>query len=271
MRDQASELRALMSGPRRWPQPEPIRGTAIVIGSGKGGVGKSLLAALLAAELARGGRRVLLFDACQNQGNLHVLLGLRPAARLEQLLSGEVGPEDLVIEAAERLWLLPGDSGDEALYGLTSADRARLHQRLAGLYGDYDVAIVDSGPGIESVVRATIGASRMVVVTTPEPASLSDSYALMKILAHQVPSLEVDVMVNRALTPEEGRAAFERLELAAERFLRRRVGYLGAVLEDAGLRRRALGSGSILDPAPASVSEIAARLPAAVARTGPPA
>jgi len=265
VRDQAAELRRLMSGPPRWPAHAPSSAAAFVIGSGKGGVGKSALSVLLAAALARQGHRVLLFDGCQNQGNLHVLLGVRPAAKLELLLAGEVEPAQLLVPVAGRLWLLPGDSGAESLYGLTAVDRARLHHRLSTLYDRFDAVVIDSGPGIESVVRATMRASRLVVVTVPEPAALGDSYALIKIATHQVPSLAVNVLVNRVSSEEEGRAAFECLELAAQRFLRREIAYLGAVPEDDALRQRVRRPGGLLAGIPDAVATIAERLPVPVA------
>jgi flagellar biosynthesis protein FlhG len=258
MKDQAQSLRERMQAAAS-SAAEPAGPDAFVIGSGKGGVGKSALGVMLAAELARAGRRTLLLDGAQNQGNLHVLLGVRPRARLEGLLDGEVAPEALLVPVAERLELLPADSGAESLYALGPVDRARLHRRLSGLYGRFDAVVVDAGPGIESVVRATIRASRLVVVAVPEPASLSDAYALIKIVNLQVPSLPIDVLVNRAAHEPEARAAFERLELAAARFLKREVGYLGAIPEDPAIARAVRDPGALLEHRSPAVAAVAAR------------
>ena len=210
---------------------------ALVVGSGKGGVGKSVTSLLLATSLAAQGRRVLLFDADQNLGNLHVLLGVRPSARMEALLYEGLAPDELVQPVAENLWLLPGDSGTESLYGLEAIDRARLHHRLSALYDGYDAVVIDAGAGIESVVRvATMRATRLVVVAAPEPTALTDAYALMKIVTLQVPELPIDVCVNRADDEREGREAYEKLATACERFLRRGVRYLGAIPEDPMVR-----------------------------------
>jgi flagellar biosynthesis protein FlhG len=210
---------------------------ALVVGSGKGGVGKSVTSLLLATSLAAQGRRVLLFDADQNLGNLHVLLGVRPSARMEALLYEGLDPDELVRPVAPNLWLLPGDSGTESLYGLEAVDRARLHHRLSALYDGYDVVVIDAGAGIESVVRvATMRATRLLVVAAPEPTALTDAYALMKIVTLQVPELPIDVCVNRADDEREGREAYEKLATACERFLRRGVRYLGAIPEDPMVR-----------------------------------
>ena len=131
MTDQAETLRrrpapaSRMSRASRAGCPVPT----FVLGSGKGGVGKSVLSVLLGTALAATGRRVLLFDGSQNQGNLHILLGVHPAPRLEALLTGAAQPADLLVEVRERLWLLPADSGTEALHALGPTDRARLHLR----------------------------------------------------------------------------------------------------------------------------------------------
>lgn len=246
MTDQAALLRAMMAG--RQPQPmEPAGPPTLVIGSGKGGVGKSVLAVLLAQRLAAEGRRVLLVDGDQNMGNLHVLLGLPRATRLEHVLNEAAAPRDLLLQAAERIHLLPSDSGAESLYSLGAVDRARLHHRLSALYDEFDAVIVDAGPGLESVVRvATMRASRLVIVTAPEPAALTDAYATIKIVHSQARDLPVDVLVNRVASAREGPETFERLETAAGRFLNRSLRYLGAVWEDEAIRRAVRTPGLLL-------------------------
>jgi flagellar biosynthesis protein FlhG len=232
-----------------------------VVGSGKGGVGKSVLSVMLAAAVARRGHRVLLVDAAQNQGNLHILLGLQHRAHLQDLLRGEAEPGDLVLAVTDRLWLVPADSGEDSLHALPATDRARLHHRLTSLYHRYDAVIVDAGPGIESVVRAAgIRASRVVVVAVPEPASLSDAYALIKILTLQLPSVPIEVLVNRAGDAGEAAAAFERLDLAAGRFLRRRLAFAGAVPDIPEMRRWLYEPASLLAHAPEALRDLASRL-----------
>ena len=238
MTDQAALLRAMMASRRPTRAPEPSGPPTIVIGSGKGGVGKSVVSVLLAQRLATEGRKVLLVDGSQNMGNLHVLLGLTRASRLEHLLADQVPARDLLVPVQEQLWLLPADSGAEGLYALASVARARLHHRLSALYDDFDAVVVDAGPGIESVVRvATMRATRCVILTVPEPAALTDAYATIKIVNLQVSDLPVDILVNRMEQEQEGVEAFERLATAAERFLRRGLRYLGGLWEDEEIRR----------------------------------
>jgi flagellar biosynthesis protein FlhG len=237
MNDQAALLRSMMAS-RRVSVPEPAGPPTIVIGSGKGGVGKSVVSVLLAGRLALEGRKVLLVDGAQNMGNLHVLLGLQRGSRLENLLADGVAARDLLVPVNEGLWLLPADSGAESLYALGATDRARLHHRLSALYDDFDAVIVDAGPGLESVVRvATMRATRCLVLTAPEPAALTDAYATIKIVHAQVAELPVDVLVNRVFDEREGPQTYERLATAAERFLHRGLRYLGALWEDEEIRR----------------------------------
>jgi flagellar biosynthesis protein FlhG len=255
MTDQAALLRAMMAG--RLPVPTPRPGPpAIVIGSGKGGVGKSVISGLLAQRLAADGRKVLLVDGDQNLGNLHVLFGISRGATLEHVLNEAARPKDLLVQIQEHFWLLPADSGAECLHALGAVDRARLHHRLSELYDDFEVVIVDAGPGIESVVRvSTMGATRLIMVAVPEPAALTDAYATLKIVHAQVKDLPVDVLINRVEDAREGPQAFERLATAAERFLHRSIRYLGALWEDDEIRRAVRAPGRLasgLGPGPNS-------------------
>jgi len=253
--DQAAQLRALMAARR----PEPVVQSGpptIVVGSGKGGVGKSVVSALLAQRIAAEGRRVLLVDGSQNLGNLHVLLGVHRGATLEHLLNEAASVRDLLVKVNPHLWLLPADSGAESLHGLGGVDRARLHHRLMMVYPEFDVVIVDAGAGIESVVRvATMGATRLILVTVPEPAAITDAYATLKIVQAQVKDLPVDVLINRVEEPDEGPQVFEKLSTAAVRFLHREVRYLGAMWEDDEIRRAVRAPGRLatgLGPGPNS-------------------
>jgi flagellar biosynthesis protein FlhG len=209
----------------------------IVVGSGKGGVGKSVVAALMARGLAGRGRRVLLVEGNQNLGHLQVMFGIPMRGRLEEFARGGAAPEALVHQVADRLWLVPGDSGSEGLYGFGALASARLHHRLCALYDGFDAVVVDAGPGIEGVVRAAaMRGSRLVVVTVPEAPALTDAYALVKLVHLQLPALPIDLLVNRAESAAEGEATHARLASAVERFLGRSLGFLGTLGEVPALR-----------------------------------
>ena len=206
---------------------------SIVVGSGKGGVGKSVVSVMLAAAAAERRRDVLLLDGEQNLANLHVLLGVGAQGSIESALDGRLTGEALIRPVAEHLSLLPSESGSEGLYALGALERARLHQRLVELCQDFEVVVVDAGAGIEGVVRAaTLGADRVVLVTAPEPTALMDAHALIKILSLQASHVPVSVLVNRCADEDEGQDAFARLSEASEQFLNRRLDLAGILFEE---------------------------------------
>lgn len=244
MRDQAAAWRALTSRAGAATTPKPKGPPTIVIGSGRGGVGKSLSAVVVADSLATLGHRVLLLDGDQNLATLHMLLRVTPRGRLSDLVNGEGVADALLTPVRERLWLLPGDSGAEALYGMGPIAQARLHARLGHLAETFDVVVVDAASGLEGAVRAsTMQASQLVVVAVPEPAALAGAYALIKTAHAQACSAGLSVIINRVLPSDDGAAAFQRLQLAAERFLRLPLRFLGAVPEDGAVRATLRGGG----------------------------
>jgi flagellar biosynthesis protein FlhG len=234
---------------------------AIVVASGKGGVGKSTLAALLGTELAAAGRRVLLLDGSLNQGNLHVLLGVPASRGLASLLLESGDPRSLVLPVGDRLALLPAASGSEELQRFGPLDRARLHRRLSDLFDSFDTVVVDAGTGFDGAIRAaTIRASRLVAVAIPEPTSLVDAYAVVKLVHLQAPRLAMDLLVNRVEEEAEGVLVYERLRLAVGRFLDRTIGYLGSIRERREIRQVARTPGAILSYRNEDVTGAARRL-----------
>ena len=262
MRDQAVLLRQIMSlEPPSFENDGNARVT--LVGSGKGGVGKSIVSILLARRMAEAGRKVLLFDGDQNLANLHVMLGLEHATELDAVVHEESQPELLIRPVADNLWLLPGDTGSELLQAMTDMDRARLHHRLSAVFDAFDEVIVDAAAGIESAVRVVaMRTDRFLVLTVPEPAALSDAYALIKIANFQAPATEIGVIVNRTLDDSEGELAFARLEEACEQFLGKTVQFCGSIPDDRAILSAARVPGGILTlpwdtPAASQVNAIA--------------
>ena len=208
-----------------------------VVAGAKGGVGKSVIAILLARSLAEYGQRALLVDGEQNLGMLHVLLNVRLQTQLDAVVREEVDPEDLLVRVASRLWLLPSALGTEELYGLGVLDRARLHFKLTRAFAAFDVVIVDVGSELESVVRvASLGATRLILVTTAEPGALAGARALVGIVHLQVPALPIDVLVNRTDTPREAESTFAALRDRVGRGLTPSLHFLGGMPTDPDLR-----------------------------------
>ena len=234
MKDQASTLRSMDFSQREAiAAPDKPGPEAIVVASGKGGVGKSVVSILLAHTLAQSGKRVLLLEGDQNRGSLHLMLGVKPAERLDGLVAGHISPVDLLTPVNDGLWLLPAASGADALYALGATDRARLHQRLHGLYDRFDVVVVDAASDLEGIVRVcSMGATLAILLTVPQPAALIDTYAVMKIVTQRVPTLRMGVLGNRVSNDAEARSAFERLATAGSRFLKRTPESLGSIPDD---------------------------------------
>lgn len=216
------------------PDFEPTPGV-VVVGSGKGGVGTSSVAVLLAREFNRQGQHVLLVDGDEHVGSLHLLLGMADAGPgLGALRGGGRQPADLLREVRAGFHLLPGGSVGSAGDGsaLATAERRALFRRIAGLYEHYDVVVVDGGARLESVTAAlSAGAERLLAVTGTDRISLAATYALLKVALVRFRGLPAGVVVNRASgTP--GAAAHRIVEGAGERFLQKPIPLAGAVPED---------------------------------------
>ena len=213
---------AAPSAPAARPAP-PV----VAVGSGKGGVGTSTIAMLLASTMAQQGKRVLLVDAGQQLGGLHHLLGVEPRGSLAQL-RGDRAPQDLLVAVAERLVLFPAvDDGE-----LRGTERRLLLRRVQGLFAEHDFVVIDAGSTAESLVGACQdGATRLLAVTAADRISLVATYALVKLLHEKAPRVRVDVVANRV--PEDSTDRLhEYLNGASVRFLSRTIPLAGAVPDD---------------------------------------
>jgi flagellar biosynthesis protein FlhG len=205
----------------------------VAVASGKGGVGKTNLAANLAVALARQGRRVCVLDADLGLANLDVLLGLAPTRSLLHVLRGECRLSEVVVDGPAGVRIVPAASGVEELTALGSTERLRLLEEIDTLGDSLDDLLIDTAAGISSnVLYFTAAAADVLVVITPEPTALTDAYALVKVLAARYGRQEFLVAVNMATGAADARAAFERLARVTERFLRVRLEYQGYVPHD---------------------------------------
>ncbi len=205
----------------------------IAITSGKGGVGKTNIVANLGYSLCKAGNRVLIFDADLGLGNLDVLLGLTPHYNLSHVLEGKMQLSDIVINGPGRLRILPASSGIQALTTLTHGQRMNIFRELNLLLSDYDVVLVDTAAGISSnVLFFNASANEIMVVVTPEPTSITDAYALMKILAVKYQEKHFRLVVNQAKNEKEADEVSRQLCLVVNRFLDVSIEYFGSVLLD---------------------------------------
>jgi flagellar biosynthesis protein FlhG len=205
----------------------------IAITSGKGGVGKTSIVANLGYAFTKLGKKVLIFDADLGLGNLDVLLGLAPRFNLSHVIMEEKLIEDILIEGPGEMRILPASSGIQELTNLTRKQKINILTQLDQLIDSVDVFFIDTAAGISSnVMDFNVTAQEIVVVVSPEPTSITDAYALMKVLSLKYSEKVCKLLVNMVSRPEEGREVFRQLHLVTERFLDIQIEYLGCILSD---------------------------------------
>lgn len=192
----------------------------LAITSGKGGVGKTFVAANLAAALARRRRRVLVLDADLGLANLDVVLNLYPKATLHDVMSGKCRIEEIVLAAPGGFWILPAASGLVEYSRLTGDVQDNLRQIIDELSRQYDYLLLDTGAGISDLVLYTASLAREVlVVATPEPASIADAYATIKVLAMMQQRTSLKLVINQARDAAESRKLAQQLQQVVDRFV----------------------------------------------------
>ncbi|MGD9330945.1 MAG: MinD/ParA family protein [Desulfobacterales bacterium] len=215
--------------------PMPVRKPTRIISitSGKGGVGKTNIVANLGYQLSRSGIRVLILDADMGLGNLDILLGLAPRYNLSHVLLGEKRISEIVIEGPGQLAILPAASGIQELTQLSRDQKMSMLYELDQLLDAVDVLLIDSAAGISAnVLDFSVSAQEIMVVVTPEPTSITDAYALMKVLSTKYAEKTCRLIVNQVASEQEGREIFRQLNLVARKFLAINMEYFGCILQD---------------------------------------
>lgn len=225
---------------------EPAEAAIVGVVSGKGGVGKTNLVANVAVACRALGARVLVVDGDLGLANLDVLLGLAPVHSSADVLAGTCTLDEAIVEGPRGIHVLPAASGRADLTGLRPLELAGLLVPLFRASGRYDLVLLDAGAGIgASVLALAASCDRLLLVTTPEPTSLADAYATLKVIGRETPRLPMDLVVNGVRSAAEAHRTHARLAKLAQRFLSwspRLVGHLPADphLADAVARQRAV-------------------------------
>lgn len=224
------------AGLKRLANPGPVQ--VIAVTGGKGGVGKTSVSVNLATAMAGAGRRVMLLDGDLGLANVDVFLGLSPRHTMAHVLSGERSLEEIIVESSEGVQVVPGASGVAELANLSAAGHLNLVQAFSTLSSRVDVMIVDTSAGIShSVVQFTQAAQHVLLVVCDEPASMTDAYALVKVLSRTQDVTHFKVLANMIRTPGEGELLFQKLQRVTGKFLDVTLEYMGEIPEDTYLRR----------------------------------
>jgi len=227
LRDQAQALRKLMM------ETAPRRAQTVAIASGKGGVGKSNIAVNLSIRLAMMGRRVVLFDADLGTANADVLCDLRPAHTLAHVVAGRKSMKEVLVDAPGGFRLLAGASGLAKIASLSEFERARMLQQIDGIEDEADIILIDTGAGVSpNVLSFAKHADQLLVITTPEPTSVTDAYAVIKTVVRERPDADIRVLVNMVRDDSEALEVFQRIDAVCRKFLDLSLYYAGFVVHD---------------------------------------
>jgi flagellar biosynthesis protein FlhG len=210
----------------------------VTVTSGKGGVGKTNIVLNLAIAMADAGRKVLILDADLGLGNLDVLLGIRHTYTLGDILRQRCSLEEALIEGPRGTRILPAESGGEELTRLNTGQKMHVFALLHRLHQEADTILIDTASGISSnVLFFSSFADQTLLIATPEPTSITDAYATMKVLARTPGEQDFQLMINQVTSEQQGREVYQTLCRAAEHFLRIRPGCAGFVSKDPNLPR----------------------------------
>lgn len=229
MLDQAQSLRNLV---KESQVDNVIKPKIITVTSGKGGVGKSNFVVNLGITLQKLGKKVMIFDADIGMGNDDVLMGVFPKNTVFDIIFNDKEVEDVIVEGPYGIKLLPGGSGLNKIDELSEAQRSLFLKKLQGI-GELDYILMDTGAGINRSVLAFIACcEELVIITTPEPTSLTDAYSLLKATNHFKIKDSAKLVVNKSLSYEEGQQTYNKFNNAVNKFLNMKLQYLGTILED---------------------------------------
>ena len=238
----------------------------IAIASGKGGVGKTNIAASLAIALSNLGKKVVIVDADLGLSNINILLNKHARYNISHLLDGPVTLKDILIDGPQGIKILPAGEGVQDLTRLDEFQRLKILDAFDSYDGDVDIMLIDNSAGIsENVTFFCSAAQDLIIVTTPEPTAWVDAYHLIKVLYTEYQENKFHVLVNSVKSEEEANDVFQRLTQATDRFLNISLDYLGYLPYDEDVKKAVRAQTAFIDLCPKKfiskcVKEIAATL-----------
>ena len=253
--DQAEKLRSIVS--ERINQ-RSRSAHVIAVGRGKGGCGKTNITLNLGLILSKNKKKVLIYDADLNLANMDILLGITPKFRFLDFIRGEVGIEDVLIEIRENLKLIPANSGVVNFPKISGERLIQVINEVLNFEEKFDFILIDTPAGISEEVIKLLGFSDdYILVVTPEPTSVMDAYAVIKIVYYQTGKANAKLIVNNVNGSVDPSDIANRLSLAAEKFLGVRVDYIGSVPTDFVVPKSVMMQKPFVEAFPRSAASIA--------------
>ncbi|MDX8390001.1 MAG: MinD/ParA family protein [Mariprofundaceae bacterium] len=209
----------------------------IAISSGKGGVGKSFFSVHLAARAVEKGQRVLLLDADFGLANVDIMLGITSTGTIQQVVDGEMTMNEIIVRSSQGIDVIPGGSGFHELSAISPMQQRMLLDEMELLGADYDLVLIDTAAGIgDNVLYFVSSAESALVVLTPDPTSLTDAYALIKVLSQQRDVRRFSVIINQA-ADIDAQITFRRLLSVADRYLDVHLDFVGSLAYHPDVRK----------------------------------
>ena len=228
----------------------------ISVTSGKGGVGKTNIVGNLAISFRRLGKRVLILDGDLGLANIDIIFGLNPVYNIKHVINGEKDLAEVIVKGPEKISIIPAGSGVHELVHLTNGQKLNLLNEFDSLNEDFDIFLIDTGAGISSnIIYFNLAAQERIVVATCEPSSITDAYALMKVMFTQHGTKSFKLLVNMVSSAEEAKSVFENLSNAVMRFLKDiSLEYIGFIPQDDNFQRAVRQQRTVIQRYPESIS-----------------
>jgi len=239
------------SGLRKMQDQKQVK--VIAVSGGKGGVGKTNVSLNTSIALAKQGKKVLVLDADLGLANVDVMLGLRVKRNISHVLSGECELDDIIIEGPAGIKIIPATSGSQSMVDLTPSEHAGLIRAFSDMRTEFDVLLVDTAAGISDMVLSFSRAAQdVMLVVCDEPTSITDCYALMKLLSRDHGVFKFKVVANMVRSPKEGEQLFAKLTKVTDRFLDVALELVAVVPFDENIRKSVRKQKAIVDAFPES-------------------
>ena len=237
MTDQAAKLREIAGVMEEERVIEPLfnnrHSNIIAVSSGKGGVGKTNVVTSLSYALTDMGKNVMILDADFGLANIDILLGINPQFSLKDVLLGDKSMKDILVTMPNGLQIIPGSQGVEELANLDVDDKKRKLVECMKLKDDIDFFFIDTSAGIhKNVIDMVLASGRLIVITTPEPTSITDAYSLIKIVLKKRSDMDISLLVNSVRNEREGDEIYKNLNSVLKNFLSRDIDYFGHMVYD---------------------------------------